>query len=82
MHDVRTHVQELLTDRPCELLDVVVMQFGRTHFVVSYIKPDAAVEGEAADQLWLDLDKTIRDHLGEAKTELIIAAQPPYASEG
>ena len=75
---VRTHLQQLLRDRPYALLEVVVMKMGRAHFVVSYVKPDAAVEGEAADDLWQELDTTLRDLLGLVKTELIIAAQPPY----
>ena len=78
---VREHLQQILRDQPFELLDVAVTKIGRSHFVVSYVKPDTAVDGEAADNLWQQLNTGIQELLGKAKTELIIAAQPPYGAQ-
>ena len=75
---VRERLQEILKDQPFELLDVAVTKMGRSYFVVCYVKPDAAVDGEAADKLWQQLNIGIQQLLGQAKMELIIAAQPPY----
>lgn len=75
---IRIHLQEFLQDRPYILLEVAVTKMGRCHFVVAYIKPDAPIEGEAADALWEELDAALRDTLGQAKSEIVIAARPPY----
>ena len=74
----RERLQEILRDQPFELLDVAVTKMGRSYFVVSYVKPDTVIDGEAADNLWQQLNIGIQELLGQAKTELIIAAQPPY----
>ena len=78
---VRARLQEILKDQPFELLEVAVTKIGRSHFVVSYVKPDAAVDGDAADNLWQQMNTDIQELLGQAKTELIIAAQPPYGAQ-
>lgn len=78
VEQVREHLQGILTDEPFELLEVVVTKIGRSHWVVSYVKPDEAIDGKAADHLWQLLNTRIQNVLGQAKTELIIAAQPPY----
>jgi hypothetical protein len=51
---------------------------GRSYFVVSYVKPDATVDGETADNLWQQLNSGFQELLGQTKSELIIAAQPPF----
>ena len=48
---------------------------------MSYVKPEEAMDGEAAHLLWQQLNTGIQELLGQAKTELIIAAQPPYAEQ-
>lgn len=48
---VRVRIEELLQDRAFSLLEIVVMKMGRSHFVVTYVKPDSPVSGEAADEL-------------------------------
>jgi predicted Co/Zn/Cd cation transporter (cation efflux family) len=78
VEQVRTLLQEFLQQRPYELLEVAVTKMGRAHFVVAYIKPEDPVSGETADELWQELDNTLREALAQAKTEIIIAAQPPY----
>jgi predicted Co/Zn/Cd cation transporter (cation efflux family) len=78
---VRAHLHETLKDRPFQPLDVAVTKMGRSYIVVCYVKPDAAVDGEAADALWQHLNTGIRELLGQAKMELIIAAQPPYGAQ-
>jgi predicted Co/Zn/Cd cation transporter (cation efflux family) len=75
---VRKHLQGFLRERPYELLEVAVTKMGRMHFVVSYVKPDAAIDAESADALWQDLDGAIRDLLGQVRTELVIAKKPPF----
>ncbi len=51
---------------------------GRAHFVVTYVKPDMLIDGDAADQLWQQLNEAVVEILGQAKTEIIIAGKPPY----
>lgn len=75
---VRRRLSETLQDRPYALLEVAVTKMGRAHFVVAYVKPDDPVDGEAADQLWAELNAALRETLGQAKTEIIVAASPPY----
>jgi predicted Co/Zn/Cd cation transporter (cation efflux family) len=75
---IRSRLQELLQDRPFALLEIAVTKMGRAYFVVTYVKPDGPIEGEAADALWEELDSTLRDLLGQVRTEIIIAARPPY----
>lgn len=75
---VREHLQQILKDQPFELLEVAVTKMGRSYFVISYVKPDAAVDGMAADKLWQQLNAGVQEVLRQTKTELIIAGQPPY----
>ena len=75
---VKKDLEELLADRPYQLLDVIVTKLGRGHFVVSFVKPDEPIDGETADQLWLDLNTALKEHLGRVHTEIVIAAQGPY----
>ena len=75
---IRTRLQELLQERPYALLEVAVTKMGRAHFVVTYVRPERPIDGEAADALWKEFDSVLRDMLGQAKTEIIIAATPPY----
>jgi divalent metal cation (Fe/Co/Zn/Cd) transporter len=75
---VRQCVSEVLQDRPFSLLEVAVTKMGRAHIVITYVKPDDSVDGETADKLWAELDAALCDTLGQAKTEIIIAGQPPY----
>jgi len=77
---VRNRVQEVLHERPYSLLEVAVTKIGRTHFVVTYVKPDSPVDGDTADELWQELNEALVEMLGPAKTELIIAGKPPYES--
>ena len=76
----RSCLEESLQDRPYTLLEVAVTKMGRAHFVVTYVKPDAPVDGDAADALWQQLDLALRKNLGQVKTEIIIAGRSPYPS--
>ncbi len=75
---VRALVENLLADRPYTLLEVAVTKLGRTHLILSYIKPHTPIDGPTADALWQELDTTLRQTLGQAKTEIIIAGKGPY----
>ncbi len=77
---VRKCVQQCLQDRPYGLLEVAVTKIGRAHFVIAYIKPDAPVDGDAADLLWKAVDDALREAVPQVKTEIVIAAIPPYES--
>ena len=77
----RQRAAEVLQDRPFGLLEIAVTKMGRTHLVITYVKPDGPVDGETADKLWADLDAALCETLAQAKTEIIIAAQPPYQTQ-
>ncbi len=77
---VRNCEEELLKKSPCSLLEVSVTKLGRAHCVVSYIKPDSPIDGDAADKLWEQLDTRLRDLLGSVKSEIVICGRPPFES--
>lgn len=70
--------EALLQDRPFTLLEVAVTKLGRTHFAVSYVKPDSPVSGEEADALREEIESACGEVLEDMKAELIIAAEGPY----
>ena len=74
----RTTVAERLQNRPFQLLEIVVTKIGRSHFVISYIKPEQPITGDEADQLWKELNEAIQATLGQVSTEIIIAGKSPY----
>lgn len=75
---LRNRIEESLDDRPYTLLEVTVTKLGRSHFAVSYVKPDQPITGEEADALWKEIDSTCSEVLEGTKVELIIAAQGPF----
>lgn len=77
---VRNCEEKLLEDCPYGLLEVSVTKLGRAHCVVSYIKPDSPIDGDAADKLWHQLDTRLRNLLGSVKSEIVICGRPPFES--
>lgn len=75
---VQKGVQNHLLDKPFTLLEAVVTKLGRAHFVVSYIRPERAMNGEDVDILWLELDEQLQLILKQVKSEIIIADRPPF----
>ena len=58
---------DALHDRPCSLLTVILKKMGRSHLVITYIKPHIPVNGEA-----------VLEVLVQAKTEIVVAGKSPY----
>jgi len=78
--NVRLTIEEMLQDRPFTLLDVAVTKIGRTHYAVTYVKPDFPVSGEEADSLREEIETVCKALLKGTKAELVIAATGPYSS--
>ncbi len=79
VQSIRDRLSELLKNRPFTLLEVAVMKLGRSHFAVSYVKPDSAISGEEADALRDEIELACCELMKGTKAELIIAARGPYA---
>lgn len=78
---VQRCVEESLQNRPFRVLEVVVTKLGSAHLVVAYLKPETPVAGETVDTLWLHVNKALRDSMGQVRSEIVIAARPPYEVE-
>lgn len=74
---VRTHLAQFLENRPYALL-VVVTKLGRSHFVLSYVKPNEPIDGSTADALRADLNREMGQVFTPVETEVIIARKPLF----
>ena len=75
---VGKRLRALLEERPFTLLEVVVTKLGRSHFVVSYLRPEGPVEGQAVDRLWEEQEACLHALLDQVKSEIVITDQPPF----
>jgi predicted Co/Zn/Cd cation transporter (cation efflux family) len=71
-------LRALLEERPFTLLEVLVTKLGRIHFVVSYVRPEGPVEGQAVDRLWGEQEACLHALLDQVKSEIVITDQPPF----
>jgi len=78
VEQMRTRIDELLSDVPFGLIELAITKLGRTHYVVAYLNPDTPVEGAVVDALRNRIESACVEVLGDAKAELVITATPPY----
>ena len=72
-------LEELLASLSCWLLDLTVMQVGRTAFVVVYLNPSQPLDGAALDLIRLRIDARCRELLHTpVRSEVILTATPPF----
>ena len=77
----RAALEDLLAGLSCWLLDLTVMQVGRTAFVVVYLNPNQPMDGASIDILRLRIEERCRQLMrSPVRSEVILTATPPFAS--
>ena len=76
--EVRRRIEQKISEIPCELLAVAVTKLGRSHFVISYVRPDDSVVAEDLDIFRHEVHDCYRDLFGRVRTEVIYTAEKPF----
>jgi predicted Co/Zn/Cd cation transporter (cation efflux family) len=76
--EVRKRITQKIAGIPCELLALSVTKLGRTHFVLSYVRPDDSVVAEDLDIFRKEVHACYEDLFGRVKTEVIYTAEKPF----
>jgi predicted Co/Zn/Cd cation transporter (cation efflux family) len=74
----RERIEQTIRDIPCELLAVAVTKLGRTHFVLTYVRPDDSVVAEDLDEFRNVVHACYEDLFGTVKSEVIYTAEKPF----
>ena len=81
IRSTRAALEDLLSGLSCWLLDLTVMQVGRTAFVVVYLNPSQPMDGAAIDVLRLRIEERCRQLMSSpVRSEVILTATPPFAT--
>ena len=79
IRDTEIALEELLTGLSCLLLEVTVMQVGRTSFVVVYLNPMQPMVGSDVDLIRQKIDTRCRKLLkSDVRSEVILTATQPF----
>ena len=79
----RLALTDLLAGLSCWLLDLTVMQVGRTAFVVVYLNPNQPMDGAAIDLIRDRIEERCRELLRmPVRSEVILTATPPFGASG
>lgn len=83
IHNTRLALTDLLAGLSCWLLDLTVMQVGRTAFVVVYLNPNQPMDGAAIDLIRDRIEERCRELLRmPVRSEVILTATPPFGASG
>jgi predicted Co/Zn/Cd cation transporter (cation efflux family) len=74
----RERIEQTIRDIPCKLLAVAVTKLGRTHFVLTYVRPDDSVVAEDLDEFRNEVHASYEDLFGTVKSEVIYTAKKPF----
>lgn len=77
---IMTRTRALLEERPLKTLDAAVMKLGRSHLIVTYLKPEGVITAHEIDTLRHELTAAYTELCGEVKVEVVITAEPPFES--
>ncbi len=81
VRSTRLALEDLLAGLSCWLLDLTVMQVGRTSFVVVYLNPNQPMDGAAIDLIRERIEERCRELLAmPVRSEVILAATPSFSS--
>jgi predicted Co/Zn/Cd cation transporter (cation efflux family) len=81
IHSTRLALTDLLAGLSCWLLDLTVMQVGRTAFVVVYLNPNQPMDGAAIDLIRDRIEERCRELLRmPVRSEVILTATPPFSA--
>lgn len=79
VRSTRAALEDLLAGLSCWLLDLTVMQVGRTAFVVVYLNPSHPMDGAAIDLLRSRIEERCRQLMTRpVRSEVILTATPPF----
>jgi predicted Co/Zn/Cd cation transporter (cation efflux family) len=79
----RAAIEDLLAGLSCWLLDLTVMQVGRTAFVVVYLNPSQPMDGAAIDVIRHRIEERCHQLMGRpVRSEVILTATSPFPSPG
>ncbi len=80
IRSTRAALEDLLSGLSCWLLDLTVMQVGRTAFVVVYLNPSQPMDGAAIDVIRLRIEERCRQLMtSPVRSEVILTATPPFS---
>ncbi len=83
VRSTRLALEDLLAGLSCWLLDLTVMQVGRTAFVVVYLNPNQPMDGAAIDLIRERIEERCRELLAmPVRSEVILTATPPFSTTG
>jgi len=81
IRSTRAALEDLLSGLSCWLLDLTVMQVGRTAFVVVYPNPSQPMDGAAIDVIRLRIEERCRELMtSPVRSEVILTATPPFSA--
>ena len=81
IRSTRAALEDLLSGLSCWLLDLTVMQVGRTAFVVVYLNPSQPMDGAAIDVIRLRIEERCRELMtSPVRSEVILTATPPFSA--
>jgi len=81
IRSTRAALEDLLSGLSCWLLDLTVMQVGRTAFVVVYLNPSQPMDGAAIDVIRLRIEERCRQLMANpVRSEVILTATPPFSA--
>ena len=82
IRSTRAALEDLLSGLSCWLLDLTVMQVGRTAFVVVYLNPSQPMDGAAIDVIRLRIEERCRELMtSPVRSEVILTATPPFLGQ-
>lgn len=83
VRSTRLALEHLLAGLSCWLLDLTVMQVGRTAFVVVYLNPNQPMDGAAIDLIRERIEERCRELLAmPVRSEVILTATSPFSTTG
>lgn len=83
VRSTRLALEDLLAGLSCWLLDLTVMQVGRTAFVVVYLNPNQPMDGAAIDLIRERIEERCCELLAmPVRSEVILTATPPFSTPG
>ena len=81
IRSTRAALEDLLSGLSCWLLDLTVMQEGRTAFVVVYLNLSQPMDGAAIDVIRLRIEERCRQLMANpVRSEVILTATSPFSS--
>jgi len=76
---VSTINEQAISDKPFDILHVIVTKLGRNYSVIPCLKPHEVISDAEVDELSDLLSQKYHPVLGHVRTEILITARYPYS---